>query len=132
MTDKSIIKLFISRDEDAISAVTKKYGDLCLLIAMDRLPSREEAEEGVNDALIAPWHRIPGDKPRDLRAYIAKTVIRCARGEEADYQKYISKPQGKIPIAVIAAALLLCSRDDLLAAQNSVRGYGARRKYFFT
>lgn len=108
MTDKSIIKLFISRDENAIRAVMEKYGEFCIRIAMEQLPSREEAEECVNDALIELWHHVHKDKPRDLCTYIAETVVRCARGEESDYKKYISKPQGKVPIAFIAAALLLC------------------------
>ena len=39
MTDKKIIKLFIDRDEAALGAVMKKYGELCLEIAEKHLPT---------------------------------------------------------------------------------------------
>lgn len=111
MTDKRIIKLFTERDEDALREVMKKYGDFCLAIAKDNAPTTEEAEECVNEALIGLWHHLAEDKPRDLPAYIAATVARCA-GCKKDvdpelYKKHIKKQNGSLIIA-LAAVLVLC------------------------
>lgn len=112
MTDKRIIKLFKNGDEDALGAVIKKYGKLCLDIATDNTHSHEEAEECVNDALIELWHRISEDDPRDLPAYIAATVLRCATGkyntDPEYYQKYLYKTKGKRLLPIAAAALTIC------------------------
>ena len=111
MTDQRIIKLFAKRDEDALREVMKKYGDFCLAIAKDNMPSHEAAEECVNEALIELWHNLAEDKPRDLPAYIAATVARCAGGKKsadlARYKRYIKKQKGT-PILAVAAVLILC------------------------
>ena len=109
MTDKRMIKLFAERDEDALREVMKKYGDFCLAIAKDNAPTTEEAEECVNEALIELWHHLAEDKPRDLTAYIAATVARCAGGnvDPALNKKYIKKQNGSLIIA-LAAVLVLC------------------------
>lgn len=111
MTDKRIIKLFTDRDEDALREVMKKYGDFGLAIAKDNISTIEEAEECLNEALIELWHRIPDDKPRDLPAYIAATVAKCAGGKKsadlARYKRYIKKQKGKPLIALAAAAVLV-------------------------
>ncbi|MBQ3228507.1 MAG: leucine-rich repeat protein [Clostridia bacterium] len=112
MTDKSIIKLFAERDEDALREVMKKYGDFCLEIAKDNVPTTEEAEECVNEALIGLWHHLAEDKPRNLPTYIAATVSRCAGCKEsvdpALYKKYIKKQKGNPLPAIAAAVLVLC------------------------
>lgn len=107
MTDKKIIKLFINRDEAALGAVMEKYGALCLGIAEKLLPTRDEAEECVNDALIELWHHLAEDRPRDLPAYISETVIRCARGEAQENKSYTKKPHGKVILAVVGLLIIL-------------------------
>ena len=112
MTDKRMIKLFAERDEDALREVMKKYGDFCLAIAKDNAQTTAEAEECVNEALIELWHHLAEDKPRDLTAYIAATVARCAGGKEsvdpALYKKHIKKQKGNPLPAIAAAVLVLC------------------------
>ena len=63
MDDKKIIELFFARDEKAISETEKKYGKLARYVASNILSSREDAEECVNDALLALWNSIPPDTP---------------------------------------------------------------------
>ena len=74
MDDKKIIELFFARDENAIAATEKKYGGLCLYIALNILGSREDAEECVSDVMLALWNAIPPDLPEDFQAYIGKAV----------------------------------------------------------
>lgn len=87
MDDKRIIELFFARDEEALAQTEKKYGALCRYIASNILAIREDAEECVSDVMLALWQNIPPDQPRDLRAYIGKSVRNRAheisRGQNA-------------------------------------------------
>lgn len=74
MDDKKIIELFLARDENAIRAVEKKYGNLCYFVASNILARHEDREECVNDVLLALWNAIPPEIPENLRAYIAKAA----------------------------------------------------------
>ena len=78
MDDKKIIELFWARDEAAIGETEKKYGKLARYVASNILSSREDAEECVNDALLALWNSIPPEKPDNLCAYIARLVKNLA------------------------------------------------------
>ena len=49
MEDSSIVQLYWERSEAAIYETEKKYGRYCLSIADNILPSREDAQECVND-----------------------------------------------------------------------------------
>ncbi len=74
MDDKRIIELFFARDENAIAETEKKYGGLLRYIAFNILGSHEDAEECVNDVLLALWNAIPPDVPADFKAYIGRAV----------------------------------------------------------
>ena len=78
MDDMSIITLFFSRSEQAISELASKYGRLCHQIATNILGSNEDAEECVNDAYLGAWNTIPPQKPNPLQAYICKIVRNIA------------------------------------------------------
>ena len=74
MDDKSIIELFLARDEEAIKETEKKYGALCRTIAGNILALREDVEECISDVMLGLWNAIPPDRPSDLKAYIARSV----------------------------------------------------------
>ena len=74
MDDKTIIDLFFARDENAIAQTDKKYGSLLRYVALNILGSREDAEECVNDVLLALWNNIPPESPTDFSAYVGKAV----------------------------------------------------------
>ena len=75
MDDREIIKLFNSRDEDAISQTRFKYGRVILHTALDITQSSEDAEECENDTYVRLWNTIPPEEPRSLKAY-ALTIVR--------------------------------------------------------
>ncbi|MBD5384600.1 MAG: sigma-70 family RNA polymerase sigma factor [Ruminococcaceae bacterium] len=64
--------LFFDRDENAISAVSLKYGKYILTVAMNVLGNFQDAEESVNDALLHAWENIPPASPKNLGGYLAK------------------------------------------------------------
>ena len=59
MEDKQIISLLNRRCEDALTALSEKFGQRLLALAMNILGSREDAQECVNDTYLALWDTIP-------------------------------------------------------------------------
>lgn len=74
MRDDEIVKLFFSRDEQAIKEVERQYGALCLQISKNIVGDERDAEECVSDAYLALWNSIPPQKPQSLRAFLLSTV----------------------------------------------------------
>lgn len=72
MEDQLIIKEFCERQEQAIQDLSDKYGLLCQTIANRILGNRQDAEECVNDALLAAWNTIPPENPQPLSTYICR------------------------------------------------------------
>jgi len=81
--DKQIIEQLWERNENALAAVSQKYGRYCKVIAANIVGSTTDAEECVNDVLLDIWNSIPPSKPDNLRAYIGK----IARTNAADILK---------------------------------------------
>lgn len=71
MTDQKIIKMLFDRDEQALKAVDDKYGPYCHSVASRILGNAADADECVNDTLLAVWNSIPPQKPNDLGSYVS-------------------------------------------------------------
>ena len=78
MQDSEIVGLFNDRDERAISEAKSKYGGYCLSVAGNILGDPCDAEECLNDALLAAWNSIPPGSPGNLRTYLGKIARRLA------------------------------------------------------
>jgi len=78
MQDAEIISLFEARNEQAVSESEKQYGALCRSVARDITGSDEDAEECLNDAMLAAWNAIPPAKPQNFRAYLLRLVRNAA------------------------------------------------------
>lgn len=74
MDDQQIIALFFARNESAIDQTLKKYGSYCDAIARSILPTSEDAEECINDAMLRLWNAIPPEHPQSLKAYLARVL----------------------------------------------------------
>lgn len=74
MDDRQIIRLFFERSEQAITELSRKYGDLCFKVADNILNDPQDAEECVNDAYLGAWNSIPPHSPDPLRAYLCRIV----------------------------------------------------------
>ena len=73
-----IVDLFLERDEDAVTEAKKCYEDYILFIANNILHDRQDAEECLNDALLAAWNSIPPHKPENLKTYLGKLARETA------------------------------------------------------
>ena len=78
MTDEELVKKFLRRDEEAISDAKEQYENYCMYIARNVLSDRGDAEECVNDVLLAAWDSIPPQRPENLKTYLGKLTRRIA------------------------------------------------------
>ena len=76
--DRSIIEGLNRRDESALQAIRQQYGTYCHNLAYRILESHEDAEECVDDMLMAVWDSIPPQHPDSLQAYLITIVRRVA------------------------------------------------------
>ena len=74
MEDGRIISLFFARDERAVGECRKKYGAYLRAVALNITGSPLDAEECEADAYMAAWRSIPPERPRSLRAWLAKAA----------------------------------------------------------
>ena len=72
MNDKSIVDMYFSRDEEAITQTDKKYGRYCYSIAYNILTNKEDAEESVSDTYMTAWRTIPPRRPSVLSTFLGK------------------------------------------------------------
>lgn len=76
--DSQIISLLQKREEQALTSIREQYGTMCFQIAYRITGNREDAEECVNDMLMAVWDSIPPLIPEKLTPYLASLVSRSA------------------------------------------------------
>lgn len=72
MDDIQIIRLFNSRDENALRETEKKYSSYLMTIAMGILNNREDGQECLNDTYYKAWSTIPPHFPKALQLYLGK------------------------------------------------------------
>lgn len=72
MEDHTIIELFWKRSEQAIRALSEKYGKLLYRISYNILHNSEDVEECVNDTYLGVWNTIPPTRPDPLSAFVCR------------------------------------------------------------
>lgn len=72
LADESIIELYWSRNEKAISETDKKYGKYLFSIAYNIVHDKLDSEECVNDTYVGTWNAIPPARPNVFQAFLAK------------------------------------------------------------
>ncbi len=146
MEDREILALFFARSERALNETQAKYARYCRTVAGNILPDSRDAEEAVNDALLAAWRSIPPQEPQSLRTYLAKLTRRAAlkRWRARDAQKRGGGqteaaleelagvlPGGTDPVQTAEAGLLAESLDRFLAALPETERQVFLRRYWF-
>lgn len=72
MTDEQIVTLFWERSETAIKETDHTYGRYFHYIAFGILGNNEDAKEIVNDTYLKAWSIIPPQRPKHLKAFLAR------------------------------------------------------------
>ena len=105
MEDGSIIELFEERSELALKETESKYGRLILGLSRRITGSESDAEECLNDSLLALWNSIPPAKPDNLCAFVSKIARNCALGK-LDYSLAQKRSKNSsVPIEELEALL---------------------------
>lgn len=78
MDDNRIVALLLERSEQALTALSAKFGGKCHAIAHNVLGNHADAEECVNDALLGVWHSVPPHQPDPLSAYVYRVTRNTA------------------------------------------------------
>ncbi len=143
MDDQRMIDLFFERSEQAIEAVTEKYGSLFVRIAENFL-GQQEAEEAVNDLYFTLWNQIPPERPKHFKAYAVKILrnIAVKRHHADTAQKRSSRyevaleeiapylPGGQTPEEVLSAKELAKQLNAFLGTlSRQDRAFFVRRYY---
>lgn len=111
MTDYDIVKLYLNRNEKAISETDKKYGRYCTAIADNILKNSADSEECVNDTYLRAWNSIPPQKPQRLSTFLGKITRNLAINR---YNSYNAEKRGNGQINIILDELEYC-----LPSENS-------------
>ena len=77
-TDARLLDLLQERDETALSAIQRQYGQQVLHLATRILGSEPDAEECVNDALLDLWNSVPPAEPSSFLSFFSLLVRRRA------------------------------------------------------
>lgn len=147
MDDKEIIKLFWSRDEQAIAETDSKYHRSCSKIAMNILNNSEDTEECVNDTWLRAWEAIPPAYPNALGAFLAK-IVRNLALDKRKFAGAVKRGKSEVQLVIDELEECLAGKDtveDLILARELgtiVNDFVARlperegnvfvRRYFFT
>jgi RNA polymerase sigma-70 factor (ECF subfamily) len=78
MNDELLVQQFWDREEAAIETAKKQYERYCLYIANNVLQNSLDAEECLNDALLAAWNSIPPHRPERLQTFLGRLTRNIA------------------------------------------------------
>lgn len=81
MNDDEIIGMFWQRNQEAINAVSEKYGKLCGSVAYNILKNKEDAGECVNDTYLRAWNTIPPQKTKSSCPVFGENFTEFSAGQ---------------------------------------------------
>lgn len=113
-TEREIIALYRSRDENAIRMTAEALGGYCYTVAYNVLNSREDAEECVNDTYLAVWNAIPPADPVSLKSFVSSITRRLALNRYKE-QNRDKRGGGQVPLALEELAEVVSDTEDLPA-----------------
>ncbi len=108
MEDNAIIEMFLDRNQEAIEAVSKKYGNYCSQIAKNILGDPQDTEECVNDSYLKLWNSIPPHQPKNLATFIGKITRNTAFNK---YRDEHTQKRGASAITLVLEELSQCIPD---------------------
>ena len=114
MDDRSIVALYLARDEAAIAATQEAYDAYCHSIAA-RVLSTEDAAECVNDTWLRAWNAIPPHRPERLGPFLGKITRRLAI-DRLRYQTAARRGGDSVAVALEELCDCLPAPDDTAKA----------------
>lgn len=115
MQDEQIIALLQKRDEQALAEIRTAYGRLCFSVAEQMLGSAEDAEECVNEMLLAVWNSIPPHVPYNLKNYLV-TLLRRAATDQLRRNTRLKRGGNQVTQTLDELAEVIPSKETVEAA----------------
>lgn len=113
-TEREIIALYQSRDENAVRMTAETMGKYCYSIAFNVLNSREDAEECVNDTYLAVWNSIPPAEPVSLKSFVFSITRNLALNRYKE-QHRDKRGGGQVPLALEELSEVVSDTEDVAA-----------------
>lgn len=137
--DGVIIEGIISRDENALGLLSAKYRALLYRIALNILGDKADAEECVNDCLLAVWNSVSEGGKYDLPAFATAILRNIARARLRDANRQKRAPASSVPLDELSGAFSpqVSAEDEFfeneLAAAISefLRGLPREKRFIF-
>lgn len=111
-SDAEIVSLFRQRSEDALRAVSVKYGRICASIAVNILENTQDAEECVNDTWMKAWETIPPNSPDNLCAYLSR-IAKNISLSRLRYSRAVKRGGGQM-------TLIMSELDECVSKKENV------------
>jgi RNA polymerase sigma-70 factor (ECF subfamily) len=105
MDDRSIINLYLARDDQAIAETEKAYGAMLVRFSERILENCEDAEEVENDTLIQCWNRIPPNTPYE---YFRAFLLKIARHLSFDRLRTMKAQKRNVEIVELTQEMAEC------------------------
>lgn len=117
LDDRMIIELLTERSEAGLEELSRKYGTVCKHVAGNILNNSLDAEECVNDAILAVWNTVPPQKPDPLLAYLCRIVRNLALKKHRD--NTAQKRNGTYDVAFEEIEDCIASSDSVESMANA-------------
>ena len=120
MDDRSIVALYLRRDETAIRQTAEKYGSRLRALAYGIVNDLQTAEECENDTYMEAWHTIPPHEPSDhFYAFLARITrhisLNCCRDRSRlKRSAFICELSAEMEQCIPAPDDSSCRMDDLV------------------
>ena len=124
MTDPELIELFLARSEEAVPALTARYGAYCRAVAGQLLSDRRDVDECLNDCWLAVWRAIPPAKPERFKGWLAAVVRNRALAMGRENSR---RPPTVDEAALELASCLPAGSDPLKEAEFQALGEAVER-----
>ena len=113
--DRTLVELYLARDESAIDGTAKKYGTALTALFARITECTEDAEKCVNDTYLDAWNSIPPHRPFD---YLFAFLARITRHLSLDRVRYHNRQRRAAVMVELSEELEACipSPDDTPAA----------------
>ena len=112
MDDQEIIQLYLKRDQRALSATARKYGNYCASIARNILGNHQDVEECVNDTYLKAWNSIPPTVPTMLSAFLAR-ITRNLAFNKYKHDHVRKRGQGEVALVLDELAECVSGLEDV-------------------
>lgn len=87
MVEKELRTRLLARDDSALSAIRENWGRSALALAQRITGSEQDAEECVQDGLLAVWESVPPKQPESLGHYFTALVRNAALNRLRDERR---------------------------------------------